>query len=331
MEPSDIPGGRKTRNRVKINRHLPISPYLTASSESYFILTDSSGHLPVKLTTHVIPLGPPYDADPCGQPSFVPDKYWSQRYSLFSRYDEGILMDQESWYSVTHEAVAQVIAQTCAHLNYILDGFAGVGGNAIQFAERSHVVAIEIDKKKADYMRKNAKVYGVQQKIKVIRGDFFEKAEEVGPVDAVFLSPPWGGPDYQEAAVFSMLDMVNPPLGPTLELCAKLTRTVFLYMPRNIDPTELLELLNYLPNFPRRAEIQLYYFGNKVKTIGVIIGQAVQLDICKVAEAVMAQGIQSCVIDQLFEEFGSELLVETALINAMETSGIEECLSIRAS
>jgi hypothetical protein len=50
-----------------------------------------------------------------------------------------------------------------------------------------------------------------------------------------------------------------------------------------------------------------------------------------VAEAVMAQGIQSCVIDQLFEEFGSELLVETALINAMETSGIEECLSIRAS
>jgi len=331
MESDGQPQGRKARFRAKINSHLPISAYLSGASESYFLLTDSSGHLPVKLTTHVIPLGPPYDPDPCGQPSWVPDKYWSQRYSLFSKYDEGILMDEESWYSVTHEAVAQVIAHTCADLGYVLDGFAGVGGNTIQFAERNHVIAIEIDKKKVAYLRRNAKVYGVQHKIKVIRGDFFEMAESVGPVDAVFLSPPWGGPNYQETAVFSMLDMVNPPLGPTLELCAKLTRTVFLYMPRNIDPCELLELLKYLPHFPRRAEIQLYYFGSKVKTIGILIGQAVQLDTCKVAEAVMAQGLSSCLVDRLFGEFGEELLVQTALINEMERIGIEKSLAVQES
>ena len=39
-------------------------------------------------------------------PDAVPDKYWAQRRRLFSRYDEGILLDRESWYSVTPEAIA---------------------------------------------------------------------------------------------------------------------------------------------------------------------------------------------------------------------------------
>lgn len=37
-------------------------------------------------------------------------KYWLQRYTLFSRFDEGVMMDEEGWYSVTPEAVAR-----CAH------------------------------------------------------------------------------------------------------------------------------------------------------------------------------------------------------------------------
>lgn len=34
------------------------------------------------------------------------EKYWMQRYSLFSRYDEGIVMDEGAWYSVTPEIIA---------------------------------------------------------------------------------------------------------------------------------------------------------------------------------------------------------------------------------
>ena len=39
--------------------------------------------------------------------SQVQDKYWAQRKRLFSRFDEGIQLDQESWYSVTPEAIAK--------------------------------------------------------------------------------------------------------------------------------------------------------------------------------------------------------------------------------
>ena len=33
-------------------------------------------------------------------------KYWMQRYSLWSKYDEGVLMDEEGWFSATPEVVA---------------------------------------------------------------------------------------------------------------------------------------------------------------------------------------------------------------------------------
>ncbi|KAG6514760.1 hypothetical protein ZIOFF_025130 [Zingiber officinale] len=70
-------------------------------------------------------------------PSIV--SYWHQRYSLFSRFDDGVLMDEEGWYSVTPEAIAAAHAERASAYvhcgrSLVLDGFAGVGGNAIQFA-----------------------------------------------------------------------------------------------------------------------------------------------------------------------------------------------------
>ena len=40
-------------------------------------------------------------------------KYWLQRYSLFTRFDEGILMDEEGWYSATPEVLAAHHAAKC--------------------------------------------------------------------------------------------------------------------------------------------------------------------------------------------------------------------------
>ncbi|KAF3657273.1 putative 3-hydroxyacyl-[acyl-carrier-protein] dehydratase FabZ-like [Capsicum annuum] len=60
-------------------------------------------------------------------------KYWFQRYDLFWRYDQGIKMDEEGWFSVTPEQIAVRHALRCGG-GVVIDGFAGVGGNAIQFA-----------------------------------------------------------------------------------------------------------------------------------------------------------------------------------------------------
>ena len=101
-------------------------------------------------------------------------KYWAQRYRLFSKYDEGVKLDPEAWYSITPEKIAEHIAERC-RCDVIVDGFCGVGGNAIQFAFTcERVIAIDIDPQKISLARHNAAVYGVEDRIEFIVGDFFK-------------------------------------------------------------------------------------------------------------------------------------------------------------
>ena len=54
------------------------------------------------------------------------------------------------------------------------------------------VIAIDICPERVELARFNAGVYGVQDKIQFVVGDFFQLAPRLR-ADAVFLSPPWGG------------------------------------------------------------------------------------------------------------------------------------------
>ena len=49
----------------------------------------------------------------CTPPLGVEEKYWDQRYRLFSLYDRGVQMDSESWFSVTPECISELIADRC--------------------------------------------------------------------------------------------------------------------------------------------------------------------------------------------------------------------------
>lgn len=202
---------------------------------------------------------------------------WYSRYRLFSRFDEGVLMDAQSWFSVTPEVIAARIAARCLYplLSQqqqqrqeekgrldkgkgseseivILDLFCGAGGNAIQFAlagmtedeeegqesrkPMTRVIAIDVDPDKIEYARHNARIYGVEERIHFLVGDAVEfvqdwkkakiqqttagkkkkskkkaqvtqastsrwEGEECTKIDVVFLSPPWGGVDYQNAGL----------------------------------------------------------------------------------------------------------------------------------
>ncbi|KAL7001930.1 hypothetical protein U1Q18_003077 [Sarracenia purpurea var. burkii] len=56
------------------------------------------------------------------------------RYDLFSKYDEGIRMDEEGWFLITPEVIAIWHAKR-SDGGLVVDCFTGVGGNAIQFAK----------------------------------------------------------------------------------------------------------------------------------------------------------------------------------------------------
>lgn len=71
------------------------------------------------------------------------------------------------------------------------------------------VIAVDIDPVKIALAHNNAEVYGVADQIEFICGDFMQLASGL-KADVVFLSPPWGGPEYASAEIFDVQTMISP-------------------------------------------------------------------------------------------------------------------------
>ncbi|OWM80719.1 hypothetical protein CDL15_Pgr006749 [Punica granatum] len=193
-------------------------------------------------------------------------KYRKQRYHLFSRYDDGVKLDEEGWFSVTPEPIANHHALRCGS-NAIIDGFTGVGGNAIQFAKcAKHVIAVDIDPKKIEYANHNAVIYEVDDRIDFVRGDFFLLAPRL-KADTVFLSPPWGGPNYKKVERYDIKTMLKPHDGFLLFKTAKgIASKVVMFLPKNVDINQLAELsLSSCP--PWSLEVERNFLNGRLKAI----------------------------------------------------------------
>lgn len=202
-------------------------------------------------------------------------KYWAQRYRLFSRFDEGIKLDTEGWFSVTPEKIAEHIAGRVAQsikCEIILDAFCGVGGNAIQFAlAGKRVIAIDIDPVKIDLARNNAEVYGVAQQMEFILGDFMLLAPDI-KADVVFLSPPWGGPDYANVETFDIGTMMSLDGFEIFKLCQKITNNIIYFLPRNSNVDQVASLAG--PG--GQVEIEQNFLNNALKTITAYFGDLIR-------------------------------------------------------
>ncbi|KAG7593439.1 RNA cap guanine-N2 methyltransferase [Arabidopsis thaliana x Arabidopsis arenosa] len=192
-------------------------------------------------------------------------KYWIQRYDLFSRYDQGIELDEEGWYSVTPEVIAIKQARRCRG-KVVIDCFSGVGGNTIQFAKVcSSVVAIDIDPVKVELAMNNAMVYGVANRVDFVIGDFIQLAPSLKG-DVVFLSPPWGGPMYRDVESYK-LDMLQPRDGYSLfQIAQSITPNIIMFLPRNVDLAQVEELA-WLSSPPLTLEIEENFVGGRMKAV----------------------------------------------------------------
>ncbi|KAK2724741.1 hypothetical protein QYM36_001285 [Artemia franciscana] len=197
-------------------------------------------------------------------------KYWQQRYRIFAKFDEGIVLDREAWYSTTFEVIAEHIAERC-RCDLVIDAFCGAGGNAIQLARTcERVIAIDIDPVKIEMARKNAAVYGVEDRIEFITGDFFKLSSSL-QADAVFLSPPWGGPAYLKNKLFDIRKMPVDVFS-AVEHSRKITENIAVYLPRNSDIKQVIQLAS--PG--NRIEIEQNWLGKKIKTITVYLGELIK-------------------------------------------------------
>jgi len=202
--------------------------------------------------------------------------FWRSRYHLFSRFDEGIRLDSESYYSVTPEKIAIHQARRCVTYSgakVIIDGFCGAGGNTIQFALAHpdvRVIAVDIDPVKIELAKNNAAVYGVLNQIEFIVGNFMEVVPHLKG-DVVFMSPPWGGPNYRNIDVFKLI-YIEPNLYDAFNLIRQhITQEIGLLIPRMTDDNDLRELAGE----GNSVEIEMNYFKDKEKTKTAYYGKLI--------------------------------------------------------
>lgn len=108
--------------------------------------------------------------------------------------------------------------------------------------------------------------------------------------DVVFLSPPWGGPAYQESKTFDVHSMFPPPLS-ALEMfraAREVTPNVVFFLPRNVDAAQVAGLpaaaaaleAGGAPaadsvgvNFDDTCELEKQLLNGKLKTITAYFGE----------------------------------------------------------
>uniref|UniRef100_K3X203 Trimethylguanosine synthase n=1 Tax=Globisporangium ultimum (strain ATCC 200006 / CBS 805.95 / DAOM BR144) TaxID=431595 RepID=K3X203_GLOUD len=199
-------------------------------------------------------------------------KFWKQRKHLFYRYDDGILLDHESWYSVTPQAIAEHIARRL-QCDIVVDPFAGCGGNVIQLAMVcKHVIAIDIDPEKIRMAKHNAAIYGVAHKIEWIVGNSLEILPTV-KADVVFLSPPWGGLHYSRDH-FRLDEMLVKGVSG-VELFAKarqVSPNIAYYLPKTTPDRELEALA---PD--ELVECEKMYLNKQLKVVTAYYGDLARL------------------------------------------------------
>lgn len=195
-------------------------------------------------------------------------KYWKQRYRLFHRFDEGIQLDAEGWFSVTPEKIARQIANRFKGKSVVADFFSGPGGNCIQFAlNGSIVIGIENCENRIEMALNNAEVYGVRHLMEFIHGDVFEVIpmlrKNFGAIEAIFMSPPWGGPEYLNQEVYDVSRFKRAVEGARL-----ISKNIAVLVPRNVKAEDVVRIYG-------ECEIEQNMLGSKMKTQTIYFGDLV--------------------------------------------------------
>ena len=99
---------------VEVDRSMQLDPPAAEPAAAEAVCSGASGQPDAPLATtasadvpdaaHAAPAADEWVRGPMPRNLW---KYWMQRYTLFARFDDGVLLDVEGWFSVTPEAIAR--------------------------------------------------------------------------------------------------------------------------------------------------------------------------------------------------------------------------------
>ncbi|XP_025422900.1 trimethylguanosine synthase-like [Sipha flava] len=158
-------------------------------------------------------------------------KLWENRFSQFSKFNDGIIADPVTLYSGPPEVLAKLMASRCKSLGTVIDPFCGSGAIAIQLAMVCRkVIAMDSDPVKIAFARNNACIYGVEDRIIFLVGDFFENAHSLQKADGIVTSPP--------------ANMTKDKMQKLTDLASRVAPKVLLKLMKDQEVADLYQLEN---------------------------------------------------------------------------------------
>lgn len=113
--------------------------------------------------------------------------------------------DSEGLWSISHPKSADDISKKIKlfeksglTINTIMDSTAGLGGNTLSFAKYfNKIISVEYDTNRFSILKNNVSNY-TYNNIELYNQDFLQTLSEINiDIDAIFIDPPWGGPNYK--------------------------------------------------------------------------------------------------------------------------------------
>jgi trimethylguanosine synthase len=158
------------------------------------------------------------------------------------------------------------------------------------------VIALDTSPTRLALARHNAALHGLATRIEFILADFrtfaarmshaTSRTSSARKIDVVFLSPPWGGPEYLAAPVYSLAQTQPEPAAELFRLARLLTLNVAFYVPRN---TALEDIAALLPasapgvvgdesgtSGVEQVEVEEEWMGHKLKALTCYFGGLAQ-------------------------------------------------------
>jgi trimethylguanosine synthase len=159
------------------------------------------------------------------------------------------------------------------------------------------VIALDTSPTRLALARHNAALHGLAARIEFVLGDFrtfaarmLHATTSAAPstarkIDVVFLSPPWGGPEYLSETEYSLARTQPEPAAELFRLARLLTPNVAFYVPRN---TALEDIAALLPPpvavnvkeegdaSKEQVEVEEEWMGTKLKALTCYFGGLAQ-------------------------------------------------------
>lgn len=218
------------------------------------------------------------------RPDHVPEDFWKERYKFFSKYDQGVHLEQDSYNFEVQEKVAKHLAKFInerAKVNHCVVYPCGASSVPLQLAKTVKVKVLENSESKRRCLRQNAEIYEVSENIEIFVGDLENMRKEEEELDKEELQESKDNvlvicPQIDRKAQVKIW-MQASYLPELIESSLKIFQNIVVLFPPTLDPYEFVECLKYESLEPY-VEFIMLFDRSHLKNIACLLGNFTKFD-----------------------------------------------------